>query len=315
VPTLSPKTADQRKRLDRFLSEAFPDQSRSQIQRWIDQQHVLLDGKPVKAGYKLRGNEQIELSLPEAKPSALLPEPIPLDIVYEDADLAVIDKPAGMVVHVGAGIHRGTLVNALLHHFQSLSQSSGADRPGIVHRLDKHTSGLLVVAKNDVSHANLAHQFQARTVTKKYFALVHGRMNKATGEIQSAIGRDRVNRLRMSIRAAHARQAHTLYEVVESFPRFSLLQLTIKTGRTHQIRVHLSSIKHPVVGDILYGAPTRITFSAGKQTLPTLERNFLHAAFLQFLHPRTLETMSFSSNLPKDLSWFLSQVRKLDADS
>jgi 23S rRNA pseudouridine1911/1915/1917 synthase len=315
VPTLSPNTADQRKRLDRFLSEAFPDQSRSQIQRWIDEQYVLLDGKPAKAGYKLRGDEQIELSLPEAKPSALLPEAIPLDIVYEDSDLAVIDKPAGMVVHVGAGIHRGTLVNALLHHFQSLSQSSGADRPGIVHRLDKQTSGLLVVARNDVSHANLAHQFQSRTVTKQYFALVHGRMNKATGEIQSAIGRDRVNRLRMSTRAAHARQAHTVYEVVERFPRFSLLKLTIKTGRTHQIRVHLSSIKHPVVGDTLYGAPARITFSTGKQTLPTLERNFLHAAFLQFLHPRTRQTMTFSSDLPHELSLFLDQVRKLEAAS
>jgi 23S rRNA pseudouridine1911/1915/1917 synthase len=315
VPTLSPKAADQRKRLDRFLSESFPEQSRSQIQRWIDGQHVLLDGKPVKAGYKLRGNERIEVSLPESKPTALLPEAIPLDIVYEDADLAVIDKPAGMVIHVGAGIHGGTLVNALLHHFQNLSQSTGVDRPGIVHRLDKQTSGLLVVAKNDVSHANLAHQFQSRTVTKQYLALVHGRMSKATGEIQTAIGRDRVNRLRMSTRAAHARQAHTRYEVVEGSLRFSLLRLTIKTGRTHQIRVHLSSIKHPVVGDTLYGAPARITFSARKQALPTLERNFLHAAFLQFLHPRTQQTMTFSSDLPRELSLFLGQVRELDRDS
>lgn len=315
MPTLSPKAADQRKRLDRFLSEAFPEQSRSQIQKWIDDLHVLLDGKPAKAGYKLRGKEQIEISLPEAKPSALLPEAIPLDIVYEDAGLAVINKPAGMVIHIGAGVHQGTLVNALLHHFQSLSQSGGTDRPGIVHRLDKQTSGLLVVAKNDISHANLASQFQLRTVTKRYLALVHGRMKKPAGEIQSAIGRDRSNRLRMSTRASRAREAHTLYEVVENFPRFSLLQLTIKTGRTHQIRVHLSSIKHPVVGDTLYGAPARITLSAGKQTLPTLERNFLHAAFLQFLHPRTQQTMSFSSDLPEELRLFLNQVRRLDADS
>jgi 23S rRNA pseudouridine1911/1915/1917 synthase len=315
VTTLSPKAGDQRKRLDRFLSEAFPEQSRSQIQRWIDDQHVLLDGKPAKAGYKLRGKEQIEVSLPEAKPSALLPEAIPLEIVYEDADLAVINKPAGMVIHIGAGIHRGTLVNALLHHFQSLSHSGGTERPGIVHRLDKQTSGLLVVAKNDFGHANLARQFQSRTVTKRYLALVHGRMKKPAGEIQSAIGRDRVNRLRMSTRTAHAREAHTLYDVVESFRRFSLLRLTIKTGRTHQIRVHLSSIKHPVVGDTLYGAPARITGSTSKQILPALERNFLHAAFLQFCHPRTSETMSFSSDLPEELSLFLSQVRKLDDDS
>jgi 23S rRNA pseudouridine1911/1915/1917 synthase len=315
VPTLSPKAEDQRKRLDRFLSEAFPEQSRSQIQRWIDDRHVLLDGQPAKAGYKLRGKEQIEISLPETKPGALLAEAIPLEIVYEDADLAVINKPAGMVIHVGAGVHQGTLVNALLHHFQNLSQSGGTDRPGIVHRLDKQTSGLLVVAKNDFGHANLARQFQSRTVTKRYLALVHGRLKKPTGEIQSAIGRDRVNRLRMSTRADHAREAHTLYQVVEGFRRFSLLQLTIKTGRTHQIRVHLSSIKHPVVGDTLYGAPARIQFSARKQTLPSLERNFLHSAYLQFLHPRTQETISFSSNLPEELRLFLNQVRKLDSDS
>jgi len=315
VPTLSPTAADQRKRLDRFLSEAFPGQSRSQIQRWIDDQQVLLDGKPAKAGYKLRGKEHIEVSLPGAKPSILVPEAIPLQIVYEDADLAVINKPAGMVMHIGAGVHRGTLVNALLHHFQSLSESGGTDRPGIVHRLDKQTSGLLMVAKNDFSHANLARQFQSRTVTKRYLALVHGRMRQPAGEIQSAIGRDRVNRLRMSTRAAHAREAHTQYEVVETFRRFTLLQLTIKTGRTHQIRVHLSSVKHPVVGDTLYGAPARIQFSGRRKTLPAPERNFLHAAFLQFLHPRTLATLRFSSDLPEELRLFLDQIRKLDSDS
>lgn len=285
------------------------------MQKWIADQLVLLDGKPVKASYKLHGGEQIEISLPEAKPGALLPEAIPLEIVYEDADLAVINKPAGIVIHIGAGVHQGTLVNALLHHFQSLSQSGGTDRPGIVHRLDKQTSGLLVVAKNDFSHVNLARQFQTRAVIKRYLALVHGQMKKPAGEIQSAIGRDRVNRLRMSTRSRRAREAYTLYEVVEGFRRFSLLRLTIKTGRTHQIRVHLSSIKHPVVGDTLYGAPARITGSGGKQILPALERNFLHAAFLQFVHPRTQQTMSFSSDLPEELSRFLSQARKLDGDS
>lgn len=285
------------------------------MQKWIADLLVLLDGKPVKASYKLRGGEQIEISLPKAKPGALLPEAIPLEIVYEDADLAVINKTAGIVIHTGAGVHQGTLVNALLHHFESLSESGGTERPGIVHRLDKQTSGLLVVAKNDFSHVNLARQFQTRAVIKRYLALVHGQMKKPAGEIQSAIGRDRVNRLRMSTRSRRAREAHTLYEVVEGFRRFSLLRLTIKTGRTHQIRVHLSSIKHPVVGDTLYGAPARITGSGGKQILPALERNFLHAAFLQFLHPRTQQTMSFSSDLPEELSRFLSQARKLDCDS
>ena len=311
MPTLSVKPTDHNKRLDRFLSEAFPEQSRSQIQKWIDQGQVLLKGEPVKAGYKLRGKEQIEISLPEANPSVLLPEPIPLDIVYEDADVAVINKPAGLVVHIGAGVRQGTLVNALLHHFQSLSQSGGADRPGIVHRLDKQTSGLLVVAKNDASHASLAHQFQLRAVSKRYIALVHGRMKKPAGEIQTSIGRDRFNRLRMSTRSSRSREAHTIYQVLEDVAHFSLLQVSIKTGRTHQIRVHLSSIKHPVVGDTLYGAPTRITFS-GKQTLPSLERNFLHAAFLEFSHPRTEQTLSFSSDLPEELRLFLNQIRKLD---
>ncbi|HEX2520760.1 MAG TPA: RluA family pseudouridine synthase [Terriglobia bacterium] len=315
MPTLSPKATDRRKRLDLFLSEAFPEQSRSQIQKWIDDRQVLLDGKPAKAGYKLRGSEQIDISLPAPKPTALLPEAIPLDIVYEDADVAVVNKPAGMVIHIGSGVLRGTLVNALLYHFQSLSQAGGRDRPGIVHRLDKQTSGLLVVAKNDVSHANLASQFQSRTVVKRYLALVHGRMKNPAGEIQSAIGRDRINRLRMSTHARRARVAHTLYEVVESFARFSLLQLTIKTGRTHQIRVHLSSIRHPVVGDTLYGAPARIQRSTGTRALPALGRNFLHSAFLEFLHPRTQEKMSFSSDLPEELTQFLGQLRKLDADS
>ncbi|MCI0628192.1 MAG: RluA family pseudouridine synthase [Acidobacteria bacterium] len=313
MPILSPRETDQHKRLDRFLSEAFPEQSRSQIQKWIDEQQVLLDGKPVKAGYKLRGKEQIEIRLPEAKPCVVLPEAIPLDIVFEDSDLAVINKPAGMVVHIGAGVHQGTLVNALLHHFHDLSRSGGTDRPGIVHRLDKQTSGLLVVAKNDFSHAHLSRQFQSRAVTKRYLALVHGQMSKPSGEIQSAIGRDRANRLRMSTRGSRSREAHTVYEVVERFLRFTLLQLTIKTGRTHQIRVHLSSIKHPVVGDTLYGAPPRIATSAGRRSLPTLDRNFLHAAFLKLLHPRTQQSISFSSDLPQELASFLDKIRKLNS--
>lgn len=305
----SPQERDLNKRLDRFLGEFFPNHTRSQIQKWIDSQHVLVDGKPTKAGLKLRGQERIKVTLPKPKEATALPEAIPLHIVYEDADLAVINKPAGMVVHIGAGVHKGTLVNALLHHFRELSQSGGADRPGIVHRLDKQTSGLLLVAKNDFSHAQLSRQFQSRTVRKNYLALVHGELRLDRGEIHTSIGRDRANRVKMSTRGVRLREACTSYEVLERFRGFTLVGLTIKTGRTHQIRVHMSSIKHPVVGDRLYGAPGRITLPGSRGTLPALERNFLHAASLEFLHPRTQQPMSFTSDLPPDLTLFLKQVQ------
>jgi 23S rRNA pseudouridine1911/1915/1917 synthase len=302
-----PAAPDVNKRLDRFLNEQYPEKSRTQIQKMIQSGQVSVEGKVAKASYRIRGTEQIELSPREVEPSAINPEPIPLNIVYEDEDLAVIDKPAGLVVHRGAGVRSGTLVNALLHHLKNLSQFGGADRPGIVHRLDKQTSGLIVVARNDFSHQKLSHQFQSRQVVKKYTALVHGSFGEDAGEITSPIGRDRIRRVKMTTRATRSRPAQTHYRVLERFPRFTLLQLHIKTGRTHQIRVHLSSIKHPVVGDTLYGAPSQIVI-ANKQTMATLGRNFLHASRLEFSHPRTQERLAFTSNLPRELASFLVKL-------
>jgi 23S rRNA pseudouridine1911/1915/1917 synthase len=310
---LIPGEKDDRKRLDKFLQENLPDLSRSQIQRMVEAQEILVSGNPSKASYRIRGTEQIQICQQPKTSTDLEPEPIPLEILFEDEDLAVVNKPAGLVVHSGAGVRSGTLVNALLHHFKKLSSSGPERRPGIVHRLDKQTSGLMLVAKTDAAHLRLSMQFQAREVTKKYLALVHGRMERKTGEITAAIGRDRVNRVKMTVRAAKARQAYTLFRVLEQFERFTLVQLEIKTGRTHQIRVHLSSIHHPVVGDTLYGAPARIVLPGQSHLVATLARNFLHAGWLEFAHPRTLESMKFQAPLPEELSLFLQQLRNSQA--
>jgi 23S rRNA pseudouridine1911/1915/1917 synthase len=304
VRMIVPQVQDVNKRLDRFLSEQFSEMSRTQIQKMIESQQILVEGKVVKASYRIRGDEHIQLSRRESDHSTVEAEPIPLNIVYEDEDLAVIDKPAGMVVHRGAGVRSGTLVNALLHHFEVLSGFGGADRPGIVHRLDKQTSGLIVVARNDFCHRRLSEQFQSRQVIKKYVALVHGIFGQDAGDINSPIGRDRFRRIKMTTRATRSRPAETHYRVLERFPKFTLVQLHIKTGRTHQIRVHLSSIKHPVVGDTLYGAAARIIVS-GNRSLETLDRNFLHAASLEFLHPRTQEPLRFTAELPEELTGLL----------
>jgi len=312
VRIITPQKTDLSKRLDKFLSETLQDKSRSQIQRMIERHEILVDDKPIKSSYTLRGDEQIRVSEPQRTQPELVAEPIPLEIVYEDDDLGVVNKPAGMAVHSGAGSVSGTLVNALLYHFRELSKFGGAGRPGIVHRLDKHTSGLIVVAKNDISHQRLSRQFQSREVIKKYIALVHGTFEKGWGEISSPIGRDRVHRVRMTTRGVHSREAYTRYEILKKFQGFSLLQLTIKTGRTHQIRVHLSSIRHPVVGDTLYGAPTRIRRSGTRDYLPSLHRYFLHAAVLEFVHPRTQEPLKFRSDLPEELKSFLQQLSAAD---
>jgi 23S rRNA pseudouridine1911/1915/1917 synthase len=309
VRMIVPQALDVNKRLDRFLSEQCPEKSRTQIQKMIESEQILVEGKAVRVSYRIRGNEQIELSQQEQERSTVDAEPIPLNIIYEDEDLAVIDKPAGMVVHRGAGIRSGTLVNAMLHHFQVLSRFGGADRPGIVHRLDKQTSGLIVVARNDFCHQKLSEQFQSRQVIKEYMALVHGSFERDSGEINSPIGRDRIRRIKMTTRTTRSRPAQTHYQVLERFPQFTLLQLHIKTGRTHQIRVHLSSIKHPVVGDTLYGAPSRIVITKN-QAMATLERNFLHSSRLEFSHPRTQQRLTFAANLPEELAYFLLKLRK-----
>ena len=306
---LVPRPGDRGTRLDRFLQDHLPDRSRSRIQALIQAGHVRTEGCACKASYRIKGGEDIRIRLVSPGPTRLEAEPIPLEIVYEDDDLAVVNKRAGMVVHQGAGVRTGTLVNALLHRFRTLSEAGGGERPGIVHRLDKQTSGLIVIARNDFSHHRLARQFQTRQVTKKYVALVHGVVERETGEIRSAIGRDRVRRIRMTTRTRQARQAHTAYRVLERFSKLTLLELNLKTGRTHQIRVHLSSEKHPVVGDTLYGAPARVLAGEPEHPLPRLGRNFLHAANLEFHHPRHLTPLEFSSPLPEELQGFLELLR------
>jgi 23S rRNA pseudouridine1911/1915/1917 synthase len=311
------------KRLDQFLVSRLDGISRARVQELITAEKVLVDGAPAKASLKLRGGESIiVLGRAERPPLRAIAEDIPLDIRYEDDDLAIINKPAGMMVHAGAGPtesdhNRGTLVNALLHHFASLSAVGGELRPGIVHRLDKETSGLIVVAKNDEAHSKLAAQFAAREVKKKYIALVHGWVKQDQGTITQSISRDRVHRTRMTTRHPGGREAITHYHVTRRletpFGKFTLLDVKIDTGRTHQIRVHMKSLGHPVVGDALYGAPRITRQSAekrGKRAESAVElslnRNFLHAAELELRHPRTREKITLKSELPPELQKFLA---------
>jgi 23S rRNA pseudouridine1911/1915/1917 synthase len=319
-------------RLDQFLAGQLNGVSRSRVQLLLEQGDVLVNGTRPKASYKLRGGESITITgEPHPAPLKAVPEDIPLSVVFEDADLAVIDKPAGMMVHAGSGAtddarNRGTLVNALLHRFQALSSTSGELRPGIVHRLDKDTSGLIIVAKNDRTHAALARMFSGREIRKTYVALVHGAVEKQKGTITAAIGRDQVRRTRMSTRVQeNARSAVSHYEVVRHlqtrFGKFSLVRVRIETGRTHQIRVHMASIGHPVLGDTLYGAAGQIT----AQTAPNqargraarssselerlrLGRNFLHAAELEFAHPVNGKALALKSPMPEELEDFLNRL-------
>jgi 23S rRNA pseudouridine1911/1915/1917 synthase len=311
------------KRLDQFLVSHLPNISRARIQQLISEKKVLVNDLESKPSVRLRGGERITiLGEPQPRPLRAVAEEIPLEIIYEDDDLAVIDKPAGMMVHAGSGAtddarNRGTLVNALLHHFGKLSAIGGELRPGIVHRLDKATSGLILVAKNDESHRKLAMQFSGRLMKKTYIALVHGWMKQDRGTISSSISRDRIRRTRMTTRRVGGREAITHYTVqrrIDSkFGRFTLLELRIDTGRTHQIRVHLASLGRPVVGDTLYGAPRELR--ARSNGVMSLSRNFLHAAAVQFHHPRTGAIRSFSSSLPKELDQFLAQLEGAPASS
>lgn len=304
------------RRLDHFLVSQIADTSRSRIQQLIAQEKVLVDGKSVRASLQLRGGERIEIvGEAERPPLRAMAEEIPLDVVYEDDDLAVVNKPSGMMVHAGAGAtdderNRGTLVNALLHRFAALSGVGGELRPGIVHRLDKETSGLIVVAKNDAAHRKLSAEFSGRKVKKTYLALVHGWLKSEKGAISSPISRDAIRRIRMTTRRTGGREAITKYSVerkIESeFGKFTLLKVKIETGRTHQIRVHLASLGHPVVGDALYGAPREIRGKFGPAI--SLSRNFLHSAELQFEHPSTGEQLSLSSPVPELLVEFLRRL-------
>ncbi|HEY3971533.1 MAG TPA: RluA family pseudouridine synthase [Candidatus Sulfotelmatobacter sp.] len=316
---------DAGQRLDQFLTTRLGESvSRARVQELIANGKVLVNDTAAKPSLKLRGGERVSvLGQAERPPLRAIAEEIPLDIVYEDADLAIINKPAGMMVHAGAGAtddqrNRGTLVNALLHHFASLSTVGGEMRPGIVHRLDKETSGLIVVAKNDEAHRKLAAQFARREVKKTYLALVHGWPKKDRGTISASISRDRVRRTRMTTRGTGGRDAVSHYNVVRRldtiFGKFALVEVKIDTGRTHQIRVHMASLGHAVMGDALYGAPREMRAGGGRgkgeAVSISLTRNFLHAAQLELAHPRTGETIELQSQLPPELQAVLGTLEK-----
>ena len=297
---LTAEAGDATKRLDSFLHERLPEFSRSRLQAWIKDGLVLLNGQTTRASQILRGTEAVSVT-PAALPALNAhAEELPLTILYEDDDVVVVDKAAGMVVHAGAGHTNGTLVNALLHHFGQLSRLNGDVRPGIVHRLDRDTSGVLVVARTDRAHQSLAAQFQNREVEKIYFALVHGRMNQTQGRVTAPISRDPVRRIRMTAKLGAGRSALTDFKVLERFTKFSYLEVRIGTGRTHQIRVHLSSLGHPVLGDRLYGAPAAVD----------LNRFFLHAHRLQFVSPSSGLRITVESRLPNELVSILDNLRR-----
>lgn len=319
-------------RLDQYLTTQLEGVSRSRVQMLMDQGDVLVNGKSGKASLKLRGGERIDITgEPRPAPLKATAEDIPLDVIFEDANLAVVNKPAGMMVHAGAGQNedernRGTLVNALLFRFKKLSSTGGDLRPGIVHRLDKDTSGLIVVAKNDRTHAALGEMFSSRRMKKTYVALVQGSVERAKGTINAAVGRDPVNRTRMTVRPTeNSRTAISHYEVVRRiasrFGKFTLVRVRIETGRTHQIRVHMASIGHPVVGDTRYGGAGQLTDQVAAQAAPSkaarrniapeklrLGRNFLHAAELEFTHPITGKLLELKAPLPEELVTYLELV-------
>jgi 23S rRNA pseudouridine1911/1915/1917 synthase len=294
-------------RLDRFLVSVLADQSRSRLQRLIKDAHVLVDGRAAKPNLPVKSGQAISIDIPDATESAVEAEPLELPIVYQDGDLVVVDKPAGMVVHPAAGHDKGTLVNALLHHVTDLSGIGGEKRPGIVHRLDRGTSGLMVVAKNDAAHEELARQFHDREVEKEYVALVWG-VVQAGRRIDAPIGRDPENRKKMSAKARRSREAVTRIVRAEHLnPAVTLARIAIHTGRTHQIRVHLSAIGHPIVGDPLYGGVRR-RVPGDLRAVMRLERPFLHAARLVFKHPGDGRRMEFTSGLPDDLQGVLDDI-------
>jgi 23S rRNA pseudouridine1911/1915/1917 synthase len=295
--------SDAGKRLDQLVHEQLPQFSRSRIQDWIKAARVEVNGQKQRASYAVHSGDAIDVEPAEPPPLRAEPEAIPLSILYEDKDVVAIDKPAGMVVHAGAGVHAGTLVNALLHHYGALSAVGGFLRPGIVHRLDRYTSGVLLVAKNDAAHHGLAAQFSSRQVEKLYLALVHGSVAAESGRIDRPIARDPIRRTRMTARLKKGRPAWTEYRVLRRFARFTLLEARIGTGRTHQIRVHLSSIGHPVVGDTLYGAPARLPGH------PALGRYFLHAQRIRFHQPSSGEEITIEAPIAVELREFLEKLR------
>jgi len=296
------KKEDQSMRLDKYLSQNFPDFSRTQIQDMIKKKNVKINGKNEKASYNVVENDQIEIYIEDPVSTEIAAENIPLDIVYEDSDVIVINKPTGMIVHPSAGINSGTLVNALLYHCKDLSGINGVQRPGIVHRIDKDTSGLLMVAKNDKAHQSLSEQLASHSVTRRYLALVHGVIPHDYGRIEAPIGRDVNDRKKMCCTDKNAKEAITNFKVIERFDKMTLVECRLETGRTHQIRVHMAYIGYPVYGDPQYG----------KRKDDTTYGQYLHAKILGFQHPTTLENMLFDSELP---DYFTNKLKELKGEN
>lgn len=289
-------------RIDKFLSCRLEEVSRSYIQKLIKEGHVSVNGKPVKANYKLGAGDEISVEIPEAKEPDILPEDIPLDILYEDQDILVVNKPKGMVVHPATGHYNGTLVNALMYHCKdSLSGINGVMRPGIVHRIDMDTTGSLLVCKNDEAHRILAEQLKEHTIRREYHAIVYGNIKEDTGTVDAPIGRHPTDRKKMSINHKNGKQAVTHYEVLERFGNFTYIRCRLETGRTHQIRVHMASLHHPLLGDEVYGPSSRPPF-------PGLKGQVLHAKILGIYHPATGEYMEFDAPLPQ---YFVDLLQKL----
>lgn len=288
-------------RIDKYLAEAVETLTRSAVQKLIENGHISVNGKLPAKNLKLKAGDEMTVSLPEPEICEALPENIPLDIVYEDEDLLVVNKPRGMVVHPAVGNYTGTLVNALMYHCgESLSGINGVIRPGIVHRIDKDTSGLLIVAKNDFSHHHLAEQIKVHSFTRKYQAVVTGNLKDDGGTVNAPIGRHPTDRKKMAVTSKNSREAVTHYRVIARYHGYTHIELTLETGRTHQIRVHMAYIGHPVAGDPVYG---------GKKYLAKLNGQCLHAYYISFVHPRTGETLTFSSALPDYFTDFLNSLQ------
>ncbi|MCP1530263.1 MULTISPECIES: RluA family pseudouridine synthase [Bacillus] len=289
-------------RLDKFLSTTEPEWSRTQVQQWVKDGLIEVNGKQVKANYKVQAGDQIKVEIPEPEVLDVEAEPMNLDIYYEDADVLVVNKPRGMVVHPAPGHVSGTLVNGLMAHCTDLSGINGVMRPGIVHRIDKDTSGLLMVAKNDMAHESLVNQLVAKTVTRKYTAVVHGIIQHDTGTIDAPIGRDKKDRQSMTVTKESAKQAVTHFDVIERFQDFTVVECRLETGRTHQIRVHMKYIGYPLAGDPKYGPRKTVDFNG----------QLLHAGVLGFDHPRTGEYIEFTAPVPADMQAFIDSLRNND---